>query len=421
MKLLKLSLKSLRNRWLVSLLTIISLALSLVLLLSIERMKRAAEEGFTQTISQTDLIVGARSGPLQLVLYTVFNMGNATHNISWETYEELKRHSAIDWTIPYSLGDGHRGYRVVATNLDFFSHYHFRGDQSITLREGASFSGLWDVVIGADVAKTLNYRMNQKISIAHGVTRGEGVQSHDDKPFRVSGIMAATGTPLDRALYISLEAMEALHMDWKDGAMPTASQTTPLEQIIKENIKIQSITAFFLRTKSRIETLKLQREINQYKKEPLLAVIPGAVLGELWRGLSYVEQILRVISLMTVTVGFFAMLISLMTTLNERRREMAILRSLGAQPSQIRMLLVWEATLLTSAGVTLGVIISWLEFALLGPMIEAEFGLYLAGPSLTWVEGLYIFGALMGGPLIGLIPAARAVRSALKDGLTVRL
>src|SRR4051812_24748169 len=110
---LSLAYKSLRNRLLTSLLTILSIALSVSLLLSVEQAKRAAQDGFTQSISQTDLIVGARSGPLQLILYTVFNMGNATHNISYETYADIKNNPAVDWTIPYSLGDGHRGFRVV--------------------------------------------------------------------------------------------------------------------------------------------------------------------------------------------------------------------------------------------------------------------------------------------------------------------
>ncbi len=150
---LKLAIKSLRNRAFATVLTVISIALSVCLLLSVERAKRAAEEGFTQTISKTDLIVGAHSGPLQLILYTVFNMGNATHNVSYESYQEIQKNPAIAWTIPYSLGDGHRGFRVVGTNEDFFKHYHYRGDESIHIAQGIEFRDLWDVVIGADVAR----------------------------------------------------------------------------------------------------------------------------------------------------------------------------------------------------------------------------------------------------------------------------
>nr|WP_295903139.1 ABC transporter permease [uncultured Bdellovibrio sp.] len=418
---LKLAIKSLKNRAFATTLTVISIALSVSLLLSVERAKRAAEEGFTQTISKTDLIVGARSGPLQLILYTVFNMGNATHNISYETYQDVKKNPAIDWTIPYSLGDGHRGFRVVGTNEDFFKHYHYRGDQKIELEHGIEFRDLWDVVIGADVARKLNYKLGDRIVVAHGVTKGEGIQNHEDKPFVVSGIMKPTGTPLDRAVYMSLEGMEALHVDWQEGAAPTADKMIPREQLTKEKLKVHSITAFFVGAKSRIETLRLQREINNYKEEPLLAIIPGVTLSELWNGLSYVEGVLRMISWMVVVVGLMAMLISLTTTLNERRREMAILRAVGAQSSQIVGLLVFESALLTALGVVLGVVLSVGLVAILKPWIETEFGLYLVGPWFTQRELIYMVITLIGGTLIGLIPALRAQNLALKDGLSVKL
>jgi putative ABC transport system permease protein len=172
---LSLAWKSIKNRRLTTFLTVFSIALSTALLLSVERAQRAAEEGFTQTISQTDLIVGSRSGPINLILYTVFNMGSATNNISMETYQELKKNPSVEWTIPYSLGDGHRGFRVVGTDENFYQHYRFRGDQSVQILAGASASGLWDAVIGSDVAKELEYKLGQKIVIAHGVTKGQGI------------------------------------------------------------------------------------------------------------------------------------------------------------------------------------------------------------------------------------------------------
>ncbi|MBO9667869.1 MAG: ABC transporter permease [Bdellovibrio sp.] len=418
---LNLAVKSLKNRAFASILTVISIALSMTLLLSVERAQRAAQEGFTSTVSKTDLIVGARSGSLNLLLFTVFNMGNATNNVSFETYEDIKKNPAIEWTIPYSLGDGHRGFRVVGTNEDFFKHYHYRGDNQIELSQGHALQDLWDVVIGADVARKLNYKLGDRVIVAHGVTKGEGVQKHDTRPFEVIGIMKSTGTPLDRAVYISLEGMEALHMDWQSGAAPVPGKETPTEQIKKENIKIHTITSFFVGAKSRIETLKLQRQINEYKEEPLLAIIPGATLSELWQGLSYVENVLRMVSFMVLAVGFMAMLIALTTSLNERRREMAILRAVGARPGHIVGLLVFESALLTIIGVLSGAVLSIVLAAILKPWLENEFGLYLTGPAMTAKELIYIFIAIVIGTLIGLIPALRAQNQALKDGLSIRL
>jgi putative ABC transport system permease protein len=420
MILFQLAFKSLRNRKLTTVLSVISIALSVTLLLSVERAKRAAHEGFTQTISKTDLIVGARSGPLQLILYTVFNMGNATHNISYETYLDLKKNPAISWTVPYSLGDGHRGFRVVGTTTDFFEHYRFRGDQQPTLESGKVFSGLWDVVIGAEVARKLNYKLGDSIVIAHGVTKGEGIQKHDDKPFRISGIMNSTGTPLDRAVYITLQGMEALHIDWQSGAAPRADQRVDAASLKFEDIKIHAITSFFVGATSRIDTLRLQRAINDYKEEPLLAIIPGVTLNELWEGLSYIEGVLKVISWMVLIVSLMAMLIALTTTLNERRREMAILRAVGANTSQIISLLVFESFVLTLAGIISGTVLSLGLTLALRPWIENLFGLYLSGSLLTGKDLIYLVIILVSGVLIGFVPAYRAMRLSLKDGLSVK-
>ncbi|MNJ98410.1 Macrolide export ATP-binding/permease protein MacB [compost metagenome] len=421
MILFQLALKSLRNRFFATSLTVISIGLSVALLLSVERAKRAAEEGFTQTISKTDLIVGARSGPMQLILYTVFNMGSATHNISYETYEDIRKNPSIEWTVPYSLGDGHRGFRVVGTTEDFFKHYHYRGDQKVEIEKGRVFRGLWDVVLGAEVAKKLGYKLGDPIVVAHGVTRGEGIQKHDDKPFEVVGIMSTTGTPLDRSVYITLKGMEALHLDWKDGSAPRPDQVISAQSLHEDDIKIHAITAFFVGAKSRIETLRLQRSINEYKEEPLLAIIPGVTLSELWNGLSYVEGVLRIISWMVIVVGFMAMLIALTTTLNERRREMSILRAVGANTTQIISLLVFESCLLTLLGLVLGMILSWGLIAILGPWIENSFGLYLSGSMVTSTEVTYLLITFAGGVLIGFIPAYRAMAMSLKDGLSVKL
>jgi putative ABC transport system permease protein len=417
----KLSFKSLRNRALTTSLTVLSIALSVALLFSVERAQRAAHDGFTSAVSKTDLIVGARSGPIQLILYTVFNVGNATHNISFKTYEKLKAHPAVSWTIPYSLGDGHKGFRVIGTNEDFFKYYHYRGDNQVEVEKGRMFRGLFDVVVGADVAKTLNYKLGDSIVIAHGVTHGEGIQQHDDKPFQIVGILSPTGTALDRSVYVTLEGMEALHIDWVNGAAPLPDKIIPAHQLVRENMKVDEITAFFVGAKSRIETLGLQREINNFAEEPLLAIIPGATLSELWNSLSYVEGVLKAISWMVILVGLMSMLIALMTTLQERRREISILRALGANTSQITGLLIFESGLLTALGIALGILLSISLTTLLGPWIESEFGLYLIGPWFTRTEMIYIAVTFVAGLLIGLIPASLALRNALKDGLTPRL
>ncbi len=418
---LKLALKSLRNRIFSSALTVISIALSVMLLLAVERTKRASEEGFTQSVSQADLLVGARTGPLNLILYTVFNMGSASNNISMQTYEDIQKNPAVEWTIPYSLGDGHKGFRVVATDENFYQHYRFRGDQKVEFLSGKPALDIWDVVVGSEVQKKLNYNLNDSIVIAHGVTRGEGIQLHDDKPFKISGILKPTGTAIDQTVYISLLGMEAIHIDWKNGSQPTKENSTPQDQMTKESIKIGQITSFFLRTKSRIQTLKLQRDINNYSEEPLMAIIPGATLSDLWRGLSNIEMVLKIISFMVMIVGLFSMLSTILAGLNERRREMSILRSIGAGPLQLCLLLVFESAFLTFIGLMIGLLIELAAFFILSGWLESQFGFYVTGDSVTKTEILYLLLVFIFGILIGFIPAYRASRLALKDGLSARI
>lgn len=413
--------KSLRNRRLATILTVLSMTLSLVLLMVVERVQRAAYDGFTQTVSGVDLIVGARSGPLQLILYSVFNMGQATQNVSIESYDQIRNRPEVDWTIPYSLGDGHRGFRVVATNSDFFKHYKFRSKEKIELEAGKTFDGLFDVVIGADVARTLDYKVDSRVIVAHGSTTGDAIQMHDDKPFKVVGIMKPTGTPLDRALYISLEAMEAIHLDWQTGAAPAIGKEISVNQITSEMVKPKVITSFFLRTKNRIETLKLQRWINDYQEEPLLAAIPGVVLSELWQTLSSVEKILKGISFLVMIVGLMSMLIALMTSLNERRREMSILRALGASLKHVLGLIMLETFLLSVIAIVSACVLKIILEAVLGPWIQSNFGLYLQSPIFSVTEVLYMLIMLASALLISFIPALTAMKSALKDGLSLKI
>ncbi|MFP5518757.1 MAG: ABC transporter permease [Bdellovibrionia bacterium] len=413
--------KSLKNRATTTLLTVVSIALSVMLLVGVEVVQEAAEEGFTQSVSNTDLIVGAKSGPIQLILYTVFNMGSATNNVSFETWQKYQQHPAVEWTIPYSLGDSHRGFRVVGTNADFFKHYQFRGDQKISFQQGVEFSGIWDVVLGGEVAESLGYKLGDPIVVAHGVTKGEGIVHHDDKPFKVVGILNKTGTPVDRSLYVSLKSLEAIHIDWQSGAMPTRETAVPAEQIREEELQVQSITAFFLRTKGRIETLRLQREINTDSSEALLAIIPAVTLSELWRSLSYAEKVLRLISWMVVAVGLVSMLIALLTSLNERRREMAILRAIGCRPQQLSLLLIAESFMITVTGIIAGLFFATALVFLVRPWMASEFGFYLEAQILNLRVISFLAAMLVAGLFIGILPGLQARRQSLKDGLSLRL
>lgn len=413
--------RSLWNRRFTTLLTAASVALSVALLLGVERVRAGARESFSNTISQTHLIVGARGGAVQLLLYTVFRMGNATNNVSFESYRKYASHPAVEWTIPFSLGDSYRGFRVVGTNEDFYARYRYRGDRQLAFSEGQAPKGIFDVVLGAQVARELGHRIGDAIVVTHGVTDGPALQTHDDRPFRVVGVLAKTGTPVDRAVYISLEGMEALHVDWGDGAPPMPGQGTPAEALRAETLAPKQITSFLLRLKSFPAILTLQREINVDETEPLMAIIPGVTLDELWRTIAYAEDGLRIVSAFVVLVGLVGMLVTLYASVNERRREMAILRAVGAHPRTLVALLVFESWLLGTLGALAGVGAMYGAFLAVRPYVEREFGILLPLQPLS-VPEFVLLGVVSGAALlIGLVPALRAYRNSLTDGLVIRI
>lgn len=414
----KLAAKSLLSRRVATALSILSIALSVALLLTIETLRSSARTSFTATVSQTDLIVGARGGTLQLLLYTVFRIGSATNNIKVESWEHIRALPSVAWTIPYSLGDSHRGYRVVATNEGFYRHYRYRGDRQIHLTHGRVPSAVADVALGSEVADRLGYRLGDRITLSHGIG-ATSLVAHDENPFVVAGILARTGTPVDRSLYITLQGMEAIHAGWEDGAPPLEGAVTASHE--PQTFRIRSITSFLLGARSRSSVLRLQREINQYDAEPLTAVIPGVALAELWSLIGYSEQALLIITACVLVTGVFSMIVALFTTLNERRREIAVLRSLGMSLPKIAALLVVEAQFCTIAGVAVGIGLSFCVLSLSRSFLESQFGILVRfeSPSLTTLA--YLGVVLIAGAIAGLAPAWRAYRQALNDGLTVRI
>jgi len=332
MHLLRIALASLANRRFTALLTVFAIALSVCLLLAVERVRTEARASFANTISGTDLIVGARSGSVNLLLYSVFRIGNATNNIRWDSFERFANHRQVKWAIPISLGDSHRGYRVMGTSTAYFEHYRYARSQALQLAQGRAFADdPFEVVLGAEVAQALGYGLGEKIVLAHGVATISLVK-HDDKPFTVVGILERTGTPVDRTLHISLAGMEALHIDWQNGMPARGAAQISADQARTMDLQPKQITAFMLGLNSKIATFSLQREINEFRGEPLLAILPGVALQELWSLMGTAEQALFVVSLFVVLTGLIGMLTAILTSLNERRREMAILRSVARAP-----------------------------------------------------------------------------------------
>ena len=418
MMLLRLSLQSLANRRSTALLTILALAISIALFLGVERVRTGARASFANTIAGTDLIVGARSGSVQLLLYSVFRIGNATNNITWESYRDIADRPEVAWTVPISLGDSHRGFRVMGTTDAYFEHYRFRGNAPLILAKGERFNDLFDAVLGADVAADLGYKVGDPIVVAHSLG-AVGFTKHEDMPFRVSGILAKTGTPVDRTVHVTLKAIEAIHVDWQSGAR-TPGHSTSADDVRAMDLTPKSITAVLVGVTSKLKTFSLQRRINEYPEEPLLAVLPGVALQELWSLIGVAESALAGVSGMVVLTALIGMVAAILSSLSERRREMAILRAVGAGPRTVGCLMVLEAGTLALAGALAGTFLFLAGLLIAGPIVDQAYGLYLPFSLPSARELLILGGFVCAGILSGLIPAIGAYRMSLADGMTVR-
>lgn len=527
MLILRLALASLRSRLLTTALTVASIALSVTLLVGIETVRAGVRESFAGTIRGVDLIVGARGGTLQILLSTVFGIGSPAGSVKLSTMERWAEHPAVKWVVPYSLGDSHRGFRVVGTTTEFYERYRYRQNNPIVFAAGRAAQSDTEVVIGSEVADRLKYTVGTPVVVTHGL-RDIGTSNHDAHPFHVVGVLARTFTPIDRAVYVTLEGIEAMHEGVETAApapvlptsisprpdsapgrasaqarrassassaaaaavveankrraaalpvapppgtpmampgaepppgtpmampgaepppgtpmvmpgaeAPAAVVAQPVKPVVKTPVKAapaeekhdeaeahdhgdDQITAFFVGTKNRFEALMLQREMNTDLVEPLTAIIPGVALGELWQNIGSAEVGLRVIAMFAVAISITGMLVALYSSLEARRREMAILRAVGAGPKTIIALLVIESTMLAIIGCIVGVAAVYAGLALAQGPIEQRFGLHLALRALGDTEYMYLAIVIVSGMLIGFVPAWKAYRTSLVDGLSPR-
>ncbi|WP_319380642.1 FtsX-like permease family protein [Thiomicrorhabdus sp.] len=416
--LIRLALKSAWSRKTPLILSLFSVAVSIALLIGVDQLRNHTKAHFMNSLSGTDLIVGARSGPVNLLLYSLFHLGEATHNIDYQSYLELQKMPQIDWTIPLSLGDSHRGFQVIGTNQDLYHHYRYAEKQALQFAAGKPFNDLYDVVIGAEVARRFDYPIGHKLTLAHGMNPQHAIE-HKGQIFTVVGILEPTGTPIDDSLQVSLKALEAIHVGWHNGA-PSGLTLTP-ELARKLAPQPQTVTAVLVGLKNPIMTFKVQRKINQFADEPLSAILPGATLAKFWKTLGMFEKSLWAIGALVLAAALLNILMVLLAPLNERRREIAILRALGCHARDVFKLFAIEtaALMLSASAVGIALFYGLLNLAKYSFPQVLQFMPSL--PLLTTQEltGLGLLGIL--ALALSLIPAYIAYKRSLHDGLTPKL
>jgi putative ABC transport system permease protein len=410
-------------------LVLLSIALATALLLTLERLRSDIRSSFSQAVSGTDLVVGARTGPVQLMLHAVFHIGGASNGVRISSLRDLAAHRAVAWVVPLALGDSHRGRPVLGTTPDYFTRFAYGDKQPLLFRQGRAFAGnldgLFEAVIGAEVADALGYQVGQRITLAHGLQdhddeHGHALKAgHDDKPFTVVGVLARTGTPVDRTLHISLQAIEALHLDWQGGAPLPGMKVAP-ELARKFDLEPKAVSAALVGLKNRAAVFNVQRFVADYSAEPLMAVLPAVALDELWQAVGLGERALLAMSGLVALVSLASLVAVVLAGLNERRRELAVLRAVGAGPRQVLLLLAAEGVWVTVWGALLGALTAALAVALAAPWVQQKLGIRLQLSAPT-AEQWALFGAVvLAGMLASLVPGWRAYRLSLADGLSPR-
>lgn len=421
--LLHLAAHSAWNRRTTLALVVLSMALATMLLLSLERMRTDVRSSFSQSVSGTDLVLGARTGSVQLMLYAVFRIGGATNNIRMDSVRKVATHRAVDWVVPISLGDSHRGMPVLGTTPEYFTRFRYGDRAPLVLAQGRAFAGtlegVYETVLGAEVAARLGYTLGTTLTLSHGSGgAGPGLSTeHADKPFQVVGIVARTGTPVDRTVHVSLEAIEALHLEWGGGA-PIPGLKIPAEQARKFDLAPKQVTAALIGLKTRAAVFAVQRHIAEFTDEPLLAVLPGVALDELWDVVGVGEKALLGMSMLVAVVSLAGLIAVVLAGLNERRRELAVLRAVGAGPRHVAGLLAVEGSLITLVGVALGLVLTIGFIVAAGPWVQSRFGIALQLTAPTLSQWLLLIAITACGLLASLVPGWRAYRLSLADGLS---
>lgn len=418
MTLLRLAGRSLWHRRVTLALVTLTLSLSVALLFGVQYLRTEVKQAFLSTISGTDLIVGARSGPSNLLLYSVFHLGNATNNMRWSTFESLRSEDAVKWAVPISLGDSYRGYRVVGTTSGFFDHYKYRNGTSLDWQEGSPFGDAFEAVVGAEVARQEDLSVGDNLVLAHGTGRTSFVQ-HNNHPFTVRGVLERTGTPVDRSVMISLAGIEAIHIGWESGVPRPGASITP-DEARQTDLTPKTITAALIGVERPVQTFRLQRLINNFEAEPLTAILPGVALSEFWIILGGFETALLAISGFVVITGLVGLAAVLLTAQAQRNREMAILRANGASPLHIATLFALECVLVATAATVGGMMLWYAGIGLLGPWLQSEWGLMIGWRWPNPLEGALLASVPGVALIVALLPAARAYRRTISDGLNPR-
>ena len=406
--------RSLRQHALSTGVTLFATALVSGLAMSVFAIQRQTYEAFTGGELGFDAVLGARGSQLQLVLNTVFHLETSPGNIPWAMYEALKADRRVELAIPYATGDNYRGFRVVGTTDEIFTKFHYRAGRTFEVEPPGRFfdSSRREAVIGSFAAARTGLKPGDNISPYHGLAYSETGKHNEE--YTVVGILKPTNSPSDRVVFIPIEGVFRLggHVLRGTGAVyqPQAGVGIPDET--------KEVSAVMLKFKNPKTGLDLDMTINKQGKVATLAYPIGRVMAELFDKLGWINRVLELVAYLVVVVAAAAILASIYNTINERRREFAILRALGARRATVFSAIVIEAAAIAFFGSAIGFAVYGAILGTASAVVQAQTGVVLDVWSLH--PALYLTPLCMTavGALAGVLPAYKAYATDVATNLT---
>jgi putative ABC transport system permease protein len=401
--------RSLRQHSLSTLVTALSLALASGLVMAVLGISAQSRTAFTIESTPFDAVLGARGSQLQLVLNSVFHLETSPGNLPWSAYQDMQKRPGVRAAVPYAVGDSWRGFRVVGTNAQMFDA-ELLGPRTPRPAAGRVFDEtLREAVIGSYVAARTGVRVGDEIHPEHGVDEGH----EHDEDYVVVGVLAPTNTPLDRCVWIPIEGMFRMGGHVLRGAgeeyHPQHDEEIPDE--------VKEVSAVLLAFSSPQVGLELDREFNKSGKDATLAWPIARVMAELFDKLGWMDRVLTLVALLTMLVGAASIVASLYDAMHQRRREMAILRALGARRGQLSRVVVLEATTIAALGALGGFAVYFAILSIARGILREQTGIVLDLTALHASLAFVPIALVALGALCGAIPAWKAYRVEVAEDL----
>jgi putative ABC transport system permease protein len=423
MSLWKIAWRSIQQRALASALTTVSMSLGVALVVGVLVVHQVVDQSFRRSAQGYNLIVGAKGGRLELVLNTVYHLGRPLENIPYKYYLEFTEgrfQPDVEAAIPVCVGDSYQGFPVIGTVPEMFTKLEYRDRQKYEFAGGGrnfQAANEYEAVVGAQAARVTGLAAGSSFRPSHGVLEaGETGTQH--RPFSVVGVLAPTGTPVDRTLFVNMEGfyhLEGHHRPAADShaGAQGASEDHDHEGPIPDDQK--RVTAILVLTRPTA-VLSLAKQVNE---EPTAqAVMPAEEISDLLDGVvGNVQSLLLVVATLVVVVAGIGILVSIYNSMNDRRHEIAVIRALGARRGTVMAVILWESLLLSLGGGLLGLLLGHGLVGLLGPTIEEQTGVIVRATAFQWAELVLIPGLIGLAAIVGYLPAVVAYRTDVAKSL----